>query len=517
MAVVLGPILKFCGCDNGQWTVSALVVWAGDEAPIVTASVLPSAAAETRALHAERRLLRTRLHKRAMHTVECWKFTVDQHATRELQVQYRVDGQAFGFAVPPRDMAPTCAYTSCNGFSDYKKMKDIPQDPVWNKMRDNHAQRPYHLLLMGGDQIYSDAMWTTTALHDWAAAPNDKKLANKPVTKTLQTEIDDFFFGNYLKVWAYPHVARMLASIPTVMMWDDHDIIDGWGSYPEKLQQSPVFKAIFNIARDYFLLFQQHSATEADVAMRLPLQPGFTKAVRLGGYGLLALDLRSERTPDVVMGEQSWQAAYNWLEAQDDCKHMLIMSSIPVVHPDFSTLEMLLCALPGQQELEDDLKDHWLSRTHQWERLRLIHRLQEWSHRTGGRVTILSGDVHVGAIGAIESSQKQYAGKPITIHQLTSSGVVHPPPPAMALFYLEHVGDKVEQLEGGITTAMYKFPGTSHRYIGARNYLSLEPDRVEDGRSRNRLWANWYVENEAQPYRQAILPLADYEACAEPK
>ena len=79
----------------------------------------------------------------------------------------------------------------------------------------------------------------------------------------------------------------------------------------------------------------------------------------------------------------------------------------------------------------------------------------------------------------------------------------------MALFYLEHVGDKVEQLEGGITTAMYKFPGTSHRYIGARNYLSLEPDRVEDGRSRNRLWANWHVENEAQPYRQAILPLCD--------
>ncbi len=509
MAVVLGPILKFCGCAEGMWTVSALVVWTGEAPPSVTAAVLPGAAAAVRPLAVESRRLRTRLHKRAVHAVESWRFTIEQHATREQQVQYIVDGQAFTFTVPARDGAPTCAYTSCNGFSDYKKMKDIPQDPVWNKMHDNHVQRPYHLLLMGGDQVYSDAMWTTTALNDWAAAPNDKKLANKPISKTLQTDIDDFFFGNYLKVWAYPHVARMFASVPTVMMWDDHDIIDGWGSYPDKFQQSPVFKAIYNIARDYFLLFQQHSTAEAEVPMRLPLQPGFTKAVRVGEYGLLVLDLRSERTPDVVMGDQSWQAAYTWLEAQTDCKHLLIMSSIPVVHPDFSTLEMLLCALPGQQELEDDLKDHWLSRTHQWERLRLIHRLQEWSQRTGGRVTILSGDVHVGAIGAIESSQKQYQGKPITIHQLTSSGVVHPPPPAMALFYLEHVGDKVEQLEGGITTSMYKFPGTSHRYIGARNYLSLEPDRIVDGRSRNRLWANWHVENEAQPYRQAILPLAD--------
>jgi hypothetical protein len=509
MTVVLGPILKFCGCADGKWTVSALVVWTGDTEPTLTAAVLPGAATGARPLAAVPQILRTRLHKRALHTVQRWLFEVEQHPTRELQVQYTVDGQIFTFTVPARDSAPTSAYTSCNGFSDYKKMKDIPQDPVWNRMRDNHAQRPYHLLLMGGDQVYSDAMWTTTALHDWAAAPNDKKLADKPVTKTLQAEIDDFFFGNYLKVWAYPHVALMLATIPTVMMWDDHDIIDGWGSYPEKFQQSPVFKAIFRIAREYFLLFQQHSASESDVAMRLPLQPGFSKAARFGDYGLLALDLRSERTPDVVMGDQSWQAAYTWLDAQNDCRHLLVMSSIPVVHPDFSTLEMLLCALPGQQELEDDLKDHWLSRTHQWERLRLIHRLQEWSQRTGGRVTILSGDVHVGAIGAIESRDKQHEGKPITIHQLTSSGVVHPPPPAMALFYLEHVGDKVEQLEGGITTSMYKFPGTSHRYIGARNYLSLEPDRVEDGRSRNRLWANWYVENEAQPYRQAILPLKD--------
>lgn len=27
-----------------------------------------------------------------------------------------------------------------------------------------------------------------------------------------------------------------------VMTWDDHDIFDGWGSYPEKLQATPVFQ-----------------------------------------------------------------------------------------------------------------------------------------------------------------------------------------------------------------------------------------------------------------------------------
>jgi hypothetical protein len=26
------------------------------------------------------------------------------------------------------------------------------------------------------------------------------------------------------------------------MSWDDHDIFDGWGSYPEELQESAVFQ-----------------------------------------------------------------------------------------------------------------------------------------------------------------------------------------------------------------------------------------------------------------------------------
>lgn len=71
----------------------------------------------------------------------------------------------------------------------------------------------------------------------------------------------------------------------------------------------------------------------------------------------------------------------------------------------------------------------------------------------------------------------------------------------MALFYLEHVGDRSETVDRGITAAMYPFPGTSHRYIGARNYLSLEPDFPGAG---ERLWANWWVEGETQPCTKAI-------------
>lgn len=49
------------------------------------------------------------------------------------------------------------------------------------------------------------------------------------------------------------------------MTWDDHDIFDGWGSYPDGLQNCPVFQGCYQAAKRFYLLFQQHT-TEARVS-----------------------------------------------------------------------------------------------------------------------------------------------------------------------------------------------------------------------------------------------------------
>ena len=51
----------------------------------------------------------------------------------------------------------------------------------------------------------------------------------------------------------------MLATIPSIMMWDDHDIFDGWGSYPEDLQTCDVYPEIYKAAVRHFRLFQLRS------------------------------------------------------------------------------------------------------------------------------------------------------------------------------------------------------------------------------------------------------------------
>lgn len=46
------------------------------------------------------------------------------------------------------------------------------------------------------------------------------------------------------------------------MTWDDHDIFDGWGSYPDTLQNCPVFQGCYQAARRFYLLFQQHTTLQ---------------------------------------------------------------------------------------------------------------------------------------------------------------------------------------------------------------------------------------------------------------
>ena len=41
------------------------------------------------------------------------------------------------------------------------------------------------------------------------------------------------------------------------------------------------------------------------------------------------------------------------------------------------------------------------------------------------------------------------------------------------------------------------------RFIMARNWLGLEPD------SKDRIWANWYVEGESESYTKVIHPVGE--------
>lgn len=93
----------------------------------------------------------------------------------------------------------------------------------------------------------------------------------------------------------------------------------------------------------------------------------------------------------------------------------------PIIYPRLSMLETLFSSrlmaplkalgragllspalfnkFDGGVEILDDLDDHWTTRHHRSERQFLIERLQKLASERNIRVTFLSGDVHLGAVG----------------------------------------------------------------------------------------------------------------------
>ena len=100
-------------------------------------------------------------------------------------------------------------------------------------------------------------------------------------TSAIQASVQTFFSKLYIDRWSQPDVAAAMRRMPSVMMWDDHDLMDGWGSYPSDLHESPVFQGIVRVAKAVFELFQRQMMG-APAPATLPDQPGHTSGYRMG-------------------------------------------------------------------------------------------------------------------------------------------------------------------------------------------------------------------------------------------
>lgn len=506
MKILMGPILSLRFADPSRWYVSALVVTTEKAAPLLAVECVGEssrcpmeAAAEELWLHGE-------------HVVYRYDMEIQRDANHATRVEYQFSGmpRPWSFHVPAAGGKPRMAFVSCNGFSsasDMKKVKD--KNCLWTHMAALHRKDPYNVLIMGGDQVYADQIWEgCPAIKSWVETPLKKRQQHQ-FSPAMADQVKQFYFDLYRDRWHQPEVEDMLSSVPTVMMWDDHDIFDGWGSYNPETQNCAVYKGIFDIARNHFAVFQQQvnpRATE-DHPGKIAGQGTFTLTLDLGDYAILAIDARSERTQSRVLARETWDAIWGWTDQLRERKvdvrpkHLLIVIAVPVLHADFGLFETLMGWIPGEQELEDDVRDHWQSPGHRKERLRLIHRLLDLMDSGKIRVTILSGDVHVACLGVIKSERSGMPGaRSSVINQLTSSGIVHPAPPKLLGYLLEKLSDIPEPIDRGIEGAMLAFPSKRKKFVLARNFLSLEPDERDD-----RLWANWYVEGEeSEPATKVI-------------
>lgn len=381
---------------------------------------------------------------------------------------YTIDGRTWRVQTEPDGPRLRIAYTSCNGQEhDDLFNPRLARNTMWHRLGLEHGSDPFALLLQGGDQLYADNVWHChPELQAWAAYPVETRLRT-PLSEEAAIAVRRFYWTHYVQLWSQPDVAPLLAEIPSLMMWDDHDIFDGWGSHAAEFQACPAWRTIYAAAREAFALFQLGGTPEQPPETCLSdAQPGFSWCCRYGDTAIVAPDLRSERTSDRIMGVGGWQAVERWRRDLVDSRHVLVMSSVPALGPRLSWIERLMGVIPHAQRYEDDLRDQWQSRAHrhEWQVF-----LQHWLDLMGDgpRVTLLSGEIHLATRGTMTGTEG-------TLHQLVASGMAHPPPPrgyARALGGLARLG---ESPLPGHPIALHALPGRRGIYVAERNYLVLE-------------------------------------------
>ena len=379
---------------------------------------------------------------------------------------YELEGRRHAVATGLGDGA-RIAYVSCNG----RERGDGERSPeernaLWKRLAAEHARAPFSLLLHGGDQLYADeASDAHPTLAAWASSPPERRGAFR-FGAHEELAATRFFLERYTTLYTQPDVAPLLASVPSAMMWDDHDIFDGWGSHPPALLDSAVGHGLFGVARRAFLLFQRALPPDEKPDARATL----SYALHYPGLALIVPDLRSERRPERILGPEGWRVLGRHLDAACGVPQLLLMSSVPLLGPRLSRIESLIGFLPRLRRYEDDLRDQWQSRAHRTEWRSLLERLDR-AAREVSEITVLSGEIHLASRGELP------LGNGGTLHQLIASGIAHEPPPAIwarALGLLARFGE--DPLPGRRIT-LSPIPGRRDIYTAERNYLTLEREK----------------------------------------
>ncbi|TWU76347.1 hypothetical protein ED733_006166 [Metarhizium rileyi] len=454
-----------------------------------------------------------------------WRFNIEiELREKQQRIAYRINrGPSMAFWVPPRGQAMNIMFHSCNGFSASVNPDDLSgPDPMWRDVLNTHQSRPFHVMIGGGDQIYNDSVAHECGLFDeWLGIRHPQRKHAAAFTSDMQDEMEEFYFERYCMWFSQGLFSLAASQIPMVNIYDDHDIFDGYGSYPHHYMSSPVFAGLGAVAFKYYMLFQHQSVlTETEntePSWILGQDPGpyikelsHSVYVSMGGkVALLAVDCRTERTEHDVLNTDTWEKIINRMYAEvrrGHVEHLLVLLGVPIAYPRLVWLENILTSrlmdpvkalgrtgmfgkalnnIDGGVEVLDDLNDHWTAKNHKRERSIIMEDLQDLAIDKSLRITILSGDVHLAAVGQFYSNPKLGLSKhkdPRYMINVVSSAIANTPPSDLLADVLNkrnkvHHFDK--QTDESMVPLFYHGvdgkPRNNKHLLPHRNWCSIRP------------------------------------------
>lgn len=296
---------------------------------------------------------------------------------------------------------------------------------MWDRFNEELSKVNARFVLATGDQVYVDGN-AELSIWEWLR----KVKSENPTREDMVSWYRDIYRG----YWGIPEVQRIYRRFPTYMIWDDHEIVDGWGSYtPDELaglldnswqlrnksQQLQFADEMFEAAKQVYWEYEHSHNPETDF-----INNQFDYGFDCGRCGFYVLDMRGNRNYNREhhrsLGLEQGSRFEEWMlnQYQSDAEVIFIVSPVPVVHLSSFVINKIDLTLFGYQ---DDQRDHWEHQSNWDERNHFLKLVFEFSQRMHRRVIFISGDVHIGA--AFKLSHPNFPDA--KVFQVTSSGIAY--------------------------------------------------------------------------------------------
>jgi hypothetical protein len=322
-------------------------------------------------------------------------------------------------------------------------------------------------LILLGDQLYADELTPETRRRLMGRRLRMKKRGPRPPDEVVT-------FAEYERLyrhsWGDPEIRWLMSTVPTAMIFDDHDIRDDWStsaSWRADMKEKPwwrdriraglasywVYQHLGNMSpaeladdEDYQRLVATDGDTWphlVDLVDRADHEVDCNKGIRLsyrwdlGHSRLIMIDSRNGRILDsgerMMIGERE----FAWLETQatdglDELDHLMLASSVPWLMPpaigDLEAVNERNADRPGRRgRLAEKTRravdfEHWPAFHKSFLHLaEIIARVA--SHPNGPTtVSVLSGDVHHSYAARAEWAGGSAQSLGATVHQLVLAG-----------------------------------------------------------------------------------------------
>jgi hypothetical protein len=300
------------------------------------------------------------------------------------------------------------------------------------RMRESDMSEWPDQLLMIGDQVYADEDAPRT--REYIRARRDT--SGEPGEHVQDYEEYGHLYG---ETWGGPNIRWLLSTVPTAMLFDDHDVHDDWNvsedwlremrakpwweehiaaalaSYfvyqhlgnlsPQELRESSLLARLREVDDGWPLLYEWACRADDEVN-----GSRFSHARTLGRSKLVMLDSREGRvlTPHErrIVDDEEWA----WIEEQatGEVDHLILADTLPVFFsPAFHHAEAFseavaggawgkLMARVGEKARRAFDLEHWAAFNHSFRRMSELLCTLSAGERGGppASIVLLAGDVH---------------------------------------------------------------------------------------------------------------------------